>query len=124
MPSRQKNCYNIWQQNQQGKVKKRKAIRKIPLSQEIQKVYHFLIGITFILNLTLGTALLYFGNHQTTIGYELKELQLKHEKLLEQGKLLETQIIKAKTMESVLDREKNMEDRFTYIQAENIVVQK
>lgn len=117
-------------------MKKRKAIRKIPLSQEIQKVYRFLIGITFILNLTLGTALLYFGNHQTTIGYELKELQLKHEKLLEQGKLMETQIIKAKTtealekniemksMESVLDREKNMEDRFTYIQAENIVVQK
>lgn len=110
------------------KAKTKKYGKKIPLSQEIRRMYKMLIFVIILLNVVLGGVLLYTGNIQNLKGYTLRELQLKNDQLLEQNKTLETKIIDARTsdalgnneviekMENILEIEKKQSGTITYTQ--------
>jgi hypothetical protein len=105
--------------------------RRIPLSQEIRKIYRVLIIVVTSLTLVLGMVLLYIGNHQTTLGYTLQKLQFENETLKQKNKSLEQKIIEARTtksiesnkkletMESLSEVDQKNDQRVTYIQNGN-----
>ncbi len=110
--------------------------KKIPLSQEIRRMYRMLIFVIILLNTVLGGLLLYTGNIQNLKGYTLRELQIKNDQLTEANKTLETKIINARTsdalgnneviekMKNILEVEKKQSGTVTYTQGNTVTALK
>ena len=83
--------------------KKNISPKKTTLSEQISASYKLLVIIVISLNLIIGTLLLYIGSISTAQGYILKKLQIENDELYNTSKVLDAEIIKATTLEKILD---------------------
>lgn len=102
--------------------------RKSTLSEQIKNGYKELLVTIVCLNIILAIILLYTGNISTSQGYILQKLERANENLYTESKLLDSEVTKAKSLESMAENSvvKDMPavDKLTFIQPETKMAKK
>lgn len=100
----------------------RKEQRRIrPLSQEIQSASRLLIGTILGMLLATTVGFFYINNVKASKGYQLKQLQLDYDELLQENRKLQGQLNQAQSIQQLEQNEtiesmtEPTEDDFSYV---------